>query len=117
MIEDKISGLIGLALRQGAVSVGTNPTLDLIRKKKAELVLLDKSASENTKKRLQNACEHYEVPLYYVNESLIEKASGKVNRMAVAFPKGNGISKEILKLAGGLDTLPPDANTEVQING
>lgn len=117
MIESKISGLKGLALRQGAASVGTNLSLDLIRKNNAELVLIDKDASANTKKRVSNACAHYAVPLYCVEKNLIDKASGKANRMTVAFTKGSSISKELLKLAGGLDTLPPDANTEVQVNG
>jgi ribosomal protein L7Ae-like RNA K-turn-binding protein len=113
LIESKISGLIGLAIRQGAASVGTNASLDLIKKNKAELALIDENASANTKKRLSNACAYYAVPLYCVEKDLIDNASGKANRMAAAFAKGSSISKELLKLAGGLNTLPPDANTEV----
>lgn len=115
-MESKISGLLGLALRQGAISLGLSKAVELIRSNKASIAFIDSSASKNAEKRMTNSCNYYNVPLYTVSENMLEKATGKADLKVLALPKGN-LSDEIKKHTGGLKTFSPVSDTGVRNNG
>ncbi len=85
----KIEGLLGLAMRAGQLTVGADLTLREIKAGKAALVLMDAQASENTKKKLQDACAFRRVPLHIMEAGLIDAACGREGRMAAALKKGS----------------------------
>ena len=94
---EKIRGLMGLAMRAGQVTLGANLALNVIKSNKAALVLVDETASENTKKKLSDACIFRSVPMYYLPQGLIDDACGKDCRYAAALTAG-GLSEKIRQL-------------------
>ncbi len=66
---------LGIARRAGAVFTGTEIIRDAVRRKKVRLVLLAQDASENTKKRLKNSCDFYQVELYETQLTMDRLAS------------------------------------------
>lgn len=98
MRQNKILSMVGLAVRAGKVVSGEFMTEKAIKSFDAELVILAKDASENTKKKFQNMCEFYETPLiYYSDKDEIGAAIGKEFRVSLAITD-EGFSKAITKL-------------------
>ncbi len=60
-MDNKALRMIGLAFRAGKVALGEAKVLDNIRTNKACLVICACDASDNTKKRIKNASEYYNV--------------------------------------------------------
>lgn len=79
--QERIRGLLGLSQRAGRLITGTDSVLSAIKSGKAQLVLADKAASENTLKKVTDACIYYHAPVMYLPEGLIESASGRDGRM------------------------------------
>lgn len=63
----KLSGMLGLAMRAGKVTLGTEQICAVLPKGRARLVLVSSSASENTKKKLRFKCVYYETRMIEVN--------------------------------------------------
>ena len=93
----RIDGLLGLAMRAGQLTPGADLALREIKAQKAALVLVDAGASENTKKKLQDACAFRRVPLHTMEAGLLDRACGRDGRMAASLKKG-GICDQILQL-------------------
>ncbi len=62
--EDRIRGYLGLSARGRNVESGEFSTEKAVKSGRAYLVLIAGDASENTKKKFQNMCEHYQVPCH-----------------------------------------------------
>lgn len=97
MNEQKVAGLLGLALRSGKVSLGAQQAVDAVRHGKAAAVLMDPGASENTIKRLRDSCQHHQVLLIEISAGFLDKATGKQGRKAAALLHSD-ITKEIIRL-------------------
>jgi ribosomal protein L7Ae-like RNA K-turn-binding protein len=54
---------LGLAMRAGKLATGEEAVLNAIRSGDAKLVILAEDASENTRKKYNDKCNSYEVPL------------------------------------------------------
>lgn len=80
----KLPGMIGLAKRAGKLVSGTDTVMRLIRSGKAKMVLLDRGASENSKKQITDKCETYKVTLCELDEGLLDAAIGESGRMTAA---------------------------------
>ncbi len=77
--------LIGLAYRARKISIGEELILKDIQQKRAKLVLLANDISEQTKRKLVNKCQTYNVPYIEVDDrNKLAAAIGKSNRVAVA---------------------------------
>ncbi len=76
---------LGLGARGRKFVFGAQGVSDAIKSKKAKLVLIDKSASDNTKKDIQNSCSYYNVKCIITDEE---------NRLGISVGKPN------CKLAG-----------------
>lgn len=96
----KVAGFLGLCTRAGRLSFGQEACVKAVRKGEATVVLLDEGASENTRKRLRDACQSHGVPLYGMPEGRIAQAVGKEGRM-VASIGGGGMAQKLLKLLEG----------------
>lgn len=71
MHNQKLFSYIGFALRARLCSKGTDAVLGNIRSQKADVVILDASASQNTQKKISDACLHHQVFLVKVGEEEI----------------------------------------------
>ena len=91
--------LLSLCQRAGKMKTGEDTVEKAIQKKEAKLVIIPEDASDNTKKKFQNMCDFYEVPIYfYKDKDTLGHAMGKEFRASLAvldagFAKG--IKKQI----------------------
>lgn len=99
---ERVTGCIGLAQRAGQLVTGLDFSLNEIRKKQTKLVLLDESASDNTKKYVTDACQYHEVAMFLLPQGVLGQACGKANRM-VATVKPGGFSDKLHQLLADTD--------------
>ncbi len=74
--------MLGLCARAGKLACGADAAAQAVRKGRATLVVLDRSAGPNTRKMLKNACESHGARLFEADD--VGRAAGRENRMAVA---------------------------------
>ena len=97
MAINKALSMLGLATRAGKVSSGEFSTEKEVKTGNAELVLVAVDASDNTKKKFQNMCDFYEVPIYfYADKDTLGHAMGKEFRASLAVIDA-GLANEIKK--------------------
>lgn len=99
----QIEGLLGLAMRAGQLTAGADLALREIKAGKAALVLVDADASDNTKKKLLDACAFRRVPVHIMEAGLMDRACGREGRMAACLKKG-GICDQIARIINQADT-------------
>lgn len=93
MLNKDTLNLLGLAMRSRNIATGEG-VLKSIRNQSAKLVIIASDASDNTKKQLIDKCTHYQIE-YIIEEdsTIISKAIGKNNRMAVSILNQDFASK------------------------
>ena len=96
-IENRVVGFLGLCMRAGRITSGQEACVDLIRRGEAALVLLDGSASENTRKRIVDACHSHSVPVWALENGALGQAIGKRGRMVIAL-KPDGMAQNLLSM-------------------
>ena len=95
MTAGKVLSLIGLATKAGKTVSGEFCTEREVKSGRAALVIVAEDASDNTKKKFQNMCEYYKVPIYfYEDKDTLGHAMGKQFRASLAvldegFAKGS----------------------------
>ena len=95
--NNKVLSLLGLATKAGKVASGEFSTEKSVKTGKGFLVLVADDASQNTKKKFQNMCTYYEVPLYFFGEKeMLGHAMGKEFRASLAV-LDEGFAKAIEK--------------------
>ena len=93
----KALSLISLATKAGQTASGEFCTEKEVKTGMAALVIVADDASENTKKKFQNMCEFYEVPIYfYGDKDTLGHAMGKEFRASLAVTDP-GFAKGIAK--------------------
>ena len=86
-----------LATKAGKTASGEFATEQSVKSFRAELVIVATDASDNTKKKFQNMCEFYEVPIYfYGDKDTLGHAMGKEFRASLAV-NDLGFAKGIMK--------------------
>ena len=94
---NKTMGLIGLATKAGKTAGGEFLTEREVKSGRAALVIVAEDASENTKKKFQNMCEYYQVPIrFYGDKDTLGHAMGKQFRASLAV-LDEGLAKGIRK--------------------
>ena len=97
--RDKILSLIGLATKAGRCISGETMTESETKSGKAKLVIVASDASENTKKKFQDMCKFYKVPIcIYGDKDTLGHAMGKEFRASLAILDegfADGIQKEL----------------------
>lgn len=81
MINNKILGLIGLAMKAGKVCFGADSVEENIIKKKTKLAIISEESSERTKNKFISICKKYTVPvIIYGDIESLSKSIGKSNK-------------------------------------
>ena len=97
--RDKILSLIGLATKAGRCISGETMTESETKSGKAKLVIVASDASENTKKKFQDMCKFYKVPIcIYGDKDTLGHAMGKEFRASLAILDegfADGIQREL----------------------
>lgn len=97
MKQNKILSLIGLAMKAGKVVSGEFSTEKAVKSGHACLVIISEEASDNTRKKFQNMCTYYEVPIYFYGTKIdLGIAIGKEFRASLAVTD-HGLSTAIEK--------------------
>jgi len=97
LTENRVISFLGLCMRAGRIISGQEACVDLIRQGQAALALMDASASDNTRKRLTDACRSHDVALYELSAGTLGAAIGKKGRMVIAL-RPDGMSQKILSM-------------------
>lgn len=99
MNQNKVLSLVGLATKAGKTVSGEFCTEKEVKSGRAALVIVAGDASENTKKKFQNMCSFYKVPIYfYQDKDTLGHAMGKQFRASLAILDegfANGIKKHL----------------------
>ena len=97
MRQNKILSLVGLAMKAGRIASGEFSTEKAVKTGAAYLVLVSAEASDNTRKKFQNMCAYYDVPIYfYGTKEELGTAMGKEFRASLAVTDA-GLSDAIMK--------------------
>ena len=86
--KDAFYSMLGIAMRAGALTLGTDGVLAEIAARRVAIVLLDEAASENTKKKFRDSCAFYGAELFETAQDRLGFAVGKPRRMCGAVAKG-----------------------------
>ena len=103
--ENKVYGYLGLTMKAGKLSFGTDSVIETIEKHKAKVVLIAKDCSERTLKNFREITKKHNVTL--IEFGTIEKISnsiGKSNKAVIAV-KDSNLANEIKKIINGGDTI------------
>lgn len=85
MDQNRVLSMIGLAQKAGKTASGEFSTEKAVKTGCASLVIVSCESSDNTKKKFQNMCEYYKVPLYfYGTKAELGAAMGKEFRASLA---------------------------------
>ena len=87
--------MISLATKAGKTKSGEFMTEKEVKEGRAHLVIVADDASDNTKKKFQNMCDFYKVPIYFFEDTL-GLAMGKEFRASLAVTDA-GVAKGIRK--------------------
>lgn len=85
MQTDKTLSMLGIAMKAGKVSSGEFMTENAVKSGTAALVIIAGDASDNTKKKFQNMCDFYHVPIrIYSTKDELGHSMGKEFRASLA---------------------------------
>lgn len=93
----ELKAMIGFASKSRDLVPGAELSLMMLKKNEAAVILLDESASENTVKRLENACQYREIPIHCLEAGFLGSASGKAGMLAAAVKNGK-LGEKIINL-------------------
>jgi len=92
-----ITSHIGLALRARKLSIGTENTIELLRKKQVFLILLATDASQLTKKKVYDKAKTYEVEVIEeITSETLSSALGKKDIKVIGITD-QGFSRLMMK--------------------
>ena len=88
--KSRVFGLLGLAAKAGKVQSGEFSTEKAVKEGRAFLVIVSEESSDNTKKKFQNMCTYYQVPIWiYGTKEQLGAAMGKEFRASLAVTDEN----------------------------
>lgn len=98
----KVLSLLGLAKNAGRLSVGTENTIESVRKGKSALVVASESVSDGTKKLINDKTAYYKTEAIFIPVDTAElgRAFGKTATACVSV-NDQGFADAVKKLLGG----------------
>lgn len=97
MRRSKLLSLVGLATKAGRTVSGEFSTEKAVKNGTAHLVIVSAEASDNTRKKFQNMCSYYNVPVFfYGSKEELGNAMGKEFRASLAVTDA-GFSDAMMK--------------------
>ena len=113
MQKEKMLGYLGMATRAGKLVTGYNTCLDMIPRGKLKLVILAEDVGENTRKKLQDKCDSYEVPLHIgAGAEEMSRATGKIDKGVFGI-MDKGFAESIIKAIESDDIRENKSEREV----
>ena len=95
--KSKITTLLGFAARARKITFGITALEIGLKRGKVRVLILDKNAKENTRKRILHLSRKYDVPwILYDDERTLDRVVGKANCRCVGV-LDNQFAKEMLK--------------------
>ncbi len=104
-MNDRILGMLGLAVRAHKVSTGVFLTEKALDEGTCELVVMAEDIGQSNKRKIEGKCTMWDVPIiYYSNKQILSHATGKKD-MPVIGILDRGFAEAIVKLKnnGGAD--------------
>src|SRR5690625_2358707 len=99
MNKSRWLSLLGLAARARKIVTGGNIVINEVRRKRVRLVLLSADASERTKKKVLDKCDHYNIPVQIVaDRQTLGQAIGKKERVVIGITDDGFANKMIVYL-------------------
>lgn len=96
---ERVTQMLGLAMRAGCVVTGEERVVQSIRSGQAKLVFIANDAGKNTYKKLSDKASSYEVPvLKSFDRQTLGKAIGKGERVTAAVTEA-GFAAQLFKLS------------------
>lgn len=96
-MNDRLLGMLGLAVRAGKVSFGVFMTEKALDEGRAHLVIASEDIGASNRRRIESRCSEYGVQLiFYSDTASLSRAAGKKN-MPVAAVCDEGFAKAIAK--------------------
>ncbi|MDO4547886.1 MAG: ribosomal L7Ae/L30e/S12e/Gadd45 family protein [Clostridia bacterium] len=81
LIRDKVMGMVGLCAKAGRLQSGYDACMNALKRGKAQLILVDSGASDNTRKAMNDACLFRKVQIRELPERALGTTIGKPGRM------------------------------------
>ena len=101
MNKEKISKLVGFAMKSRNLTFGENNCLTSIKSKKAKIVFIASDASGNTAKRLRDKANYRGIVICDIfSRDELGKAIGEQERVSICI-NDKGFAKAIMELLGG----------------
>jgi len=97
-LKDRFLGLLGIAMKAGAVSSGEFAAEKSVKGGISKLLILSEDASEGTEKKFRNMCDYYHVPM-------LIKGSKETNGAALGKDERSVISVNDRGFADALEAL------------
>ena len=98
MPNEKLSGFLGLSRKAGKIVFGFDMTVEAMRKKTAELVLLSNDCSERTARNIKRIAEETGTEILILPLSMDEIGYAVAKRVGVLSVCDSGFSKKIKEL-------------------
>ena len=98
MPNEKLSGFLGLSRKAGKIVFGFDMTVEAMRKKTAELVLLSNDCSERTARNIKRIAEETGTEILILPLSMDEIGYAVAKRAGVLSVCDSGFSKKIKEL-------------------
>lgn len=103
--ENKVYGLLGLSMKAGKLTFGTDSCLEMISRKKVKLIILATDSSERTINNFKSKCKENNIPVYiWGNRDDISKSIGKNNKTVLGI-KDKNLADAIKKILDGGDVI------------
>ena len=100
-MNDRLLGMLGLAVRAGKVCFGVFMTEKALDEGIAHLVIASEDIGASNRRRIENKCKEWGVRLiFYSDKETLSRAAGKKN-MPVAAVCDEGFGNAIVKIYGG----------------
>ena len=102
MIDNKVLGLIGLAMKAGKVCFGADSVEENVIKQKVKLLIISEDSSERTKNKFINLSKKNNVPVIIDGEiESWSKSIGKNNKAIIGIKDINCVESIQKKYNGG----------------
>lgn len=100
-VSNKVLSMVGLATKAGKTVSGEFATEKSVKSGKSYLVLVASDASENTRKKFQDMCTFYDVPVFFLADKIqLGKFCGKEFRASISIQDYNFADTILKQLKG-----------------
>ena len=102
---NNVFGLLGISMKAGKLTFGTDSTMDMLSKRKIKLIIVAKDSSERTIRHFKEKCKEYNISFYiFGSKGEISKAIGKDNKTVIGI-KDKHLAEAIKKILDGGDVI------------